>query len=129
MQNLIFEGFLVLFGNEVGFFLPFLQNAFASYQLVCISQTVCSIYVVELKHDSIRNSIHAASYRDTLFSLNDRCCICMKSFFFNYIYSVNIITFGCILESIIKNTYMNKRIIDPLFKSRSFLKIVKTKTV
>lgn len=77
----ISEGFLVLFGNEVGFFLPFLQNAFASYQLVCISQTVCSIYVVELKHDSIRNSIHAASYRDTLFSLNDRCCICMKSFF------------------------------------------------
>ena len=29
-----------------------------------------------------------------------------------------IITFGCILESIIKNTYINKRIIDPLFKSR-----------
>lgn len=99
-----------------------MQNAFASYQLVCISQTVCSIYVVELKHDSIRNSIHAASYRDTLFSLNDRCCICMKSFF-NYIYSVNIIiTFGCILESIIKNTYINKRIIDPLFKSRGFVK-------
>lgn len=69
MLSLISEGFLVLFGNEVGFFLPFLQNAFASYQLVCISQTVCSIYVVELKHDSIRNSIHAASYRDTLFSL------------------------------------------------------------
>ena len=79
-MSLISEGFLVLFGNEVGFFLPFLQNAFTSYQLVCISQTVCSIYVVELKHDSIRNSIHAASYRDTLFSLNDRCCICMKSF-------------------------------------------------
>lgn len=31
--------------------------------------------------------------------------------FFNYIYSVNIIiTFGCILESIIKNTYINKKI-------------------
>lgn len=43
--------------------------------------------------------------------------------FFNYIYSVNIITtFGCILESIIKNTYINKRIIDPLFKSRGFVK-------
>lgn len=38
--------------------------------------------------------------------------------FFNYIYSVNIIiTFG-----IIKNTYINKRIIDPLFKSRGFVK-------
>lgn len=105
MLSLISEGFLVLFGNEVGFFLPFLQNAFASYQLVCISQTVCSIYVVELKHDSIRNSIHAASYRDTLFSLNDRCCICMKSFF--------LITF---------TAYINKRIIDPLFKSRGFVK-------
>lgn len=81
MLSLISEGFLVLFGNEEDFFLSFLQNAFASYQLVCISQTVCNIYVVELKHDSIRNSIHAASYRDTLFSLNDRCCICMKSFF------------------------------------------------
>lgn len=33
-----------------------------------------------------------------------------------------IITFGCILESIIKNTYINKRIIDPLFKSRGFVK-------
>lgn len=33
-----------------------------------------------------------------------------------------IITFGRILESIIKNTYINKRIIDPLFKSRGFVK-------
>ena len=123
MLSLISEGFLVLFGNEVGFFLPFLQNDFASYQLVCISQTVCSIYVVGIKHDSIQNSIREAFCQGTLFSLNDRCCICMKSFFFNYIYSVSIIIiFGCILESIIKNTYINKRIIDPLFKSRGFVK-------
>lgn len=81
MLSLISEGFLVLFGNEVGFFLPFLQNDFASYQLVCISQTVCSIYVIGIKHDSIQNSIREAFCQGTLFSLNDRCCICMKSFF------------------------------------------------
>lgn len=37
-----------------------------------------------------------------------------------------IITFGCILESIIKNKYINKRIIDPLFKSRGFVKDCKS---
>ena len=42
---------------------------------------------------------------------------------FNHIYDTNIIiTFWHISESIIKNTYINKRIIDPLFKSRGFVK-------
>lgn len=49
--------------------------------MIYIFQTVCNTYVVELTHDSIQNNIHEASCQDTSFSLNDRCCICMKSFF------------------------------------------------
>ena len=66
---------------EEGYHLSILCIVTPYYQLRYIFQIVYSIYVVELTHDSIQNNIHEASFPDTLFSLNDRCCICMKSFF------------------------------------------------
>ena len=47
--------------------------------------TLALQFGVELKRDSIQNNIHEASCQDTSFSLNDRCCICRKSFFLSVI--------------------------------------------
>ena len=74
--------FYFMFYNMINVKLYIITNVSSSYQLICISQTVCNIYVVELKHDSTQNNIREASCRDASFSLNDRCCICMKSFFY-----------------------------------------------
>ena len=69
-------------GEKVRIVMELDKNVVQTACFLADTQTVYSIYVVELKHDSIQNNIHEAFYQDTSFSWNDRCCICRKSFFY-----------------------------------------------